>query len=285
MYSPEEKRQAVELYIKYDKSCAAVIHELGYPCRVQLLTWYREYEENDGQFNADRYRRYSDEQKRVAVDHYLEHGRCNARTRRALGYPSQEVLSRWIDELEPGARKVSTTTALVYPEDRQAAVIALEARTASADIIASGFGVSRAQLYNWRRKYLGNGPGPMRPDDDRPSDEEAETLCAQIADLRKEVDELELRKAILEGTIDLLGEDRGTDPNRLTDKEKTLLADSPPCRMATGQVARSSGDESIELPLPGQDHRQGGQVCRVAGEGAQRVHGQQGKIRSQAHPR
>jgi transposase-like protein len=29
VYSYEEKRRAVELYIRYDKSCAAVINELG----------------------------------------------------------------------------------------------------------------------------------------------------------------------------------------------------------------------------------------------------------------
>lgn len=72
MYSLEDKQRAIELYIRYDKSCAAVINEIGYPCRVQLLAWYRNYKENDGKLSKNRYQRYSDEQKRVAVDHYLE---------------------------------------------------------------------------------------------------------------------------------------------------------------------------------------------------------------------
>lgn len=66
----------------------------------------------------------------------------------------------------------------------------------------------------------------MKPNDKKPSDGEAEALLAQVADLRKEVDEQQLRKAILEETIVLLGKDQGTDPNRLTNKEKTLLIDS-----------------------------------------------------------
>lgn len=217
MYSLEDKKRAVELYIKYDKSCAALIHGIGYPCKAQLLAWYQEYEKTDGMLNKDKYRRYSDGRKRAAVDYYFEHGRCNARTRKVLGYPSAEILSSWIDELEPGSRKVNATTAVVDPEGRQAAVIALETRAASADIVALKLDVTGARLCNLRCKYLGNGLRQMRLDYDRPSGEEAETLLAQIADLRKEVGELGLRKAIPEGTIDLLGKDRGTDSSRRMD--------------------------------------------------------------------
>lgn len=73
------------------KNRAAVINETGCPCRVQLLAWYQDYRKNDTKLSKDRYQRYSDEQKCTAVDHYLAHGRCNARTKRALGYPSKKV--------------------------------------------------------------------------------------------------------------------------------------------------------------------------------------------------
>jgi len=39
MYSREKKMKAVELYIKYDKSAADVIRELGYPDRHTLRSW------------------------------------------------------------------------------------------------------------------------------------------------------------------------------------------------------------------------------------------------------
>lgn len=54
--------------------------------------------------------RYSLEQKRAAVDHYFEHGRCVRRTIRALGYSGYEVLARWIDELELGRHRVRWAT-------------------------------------------------------------------------------------------------------------------------------------------------------------------------------
>ena len=43
MYTFDEKRRAVELFVQHDCSCMVVINELGYPCRDSLYKWYREY--------------------------------------------------------------------------------------------------------------------------------------------------------------------------------------------------------------------------------------------------
>ncbi len=110
-YSKEQRDRAVDLYIRYERCAADVIHELGYPSRGMLPVWYRERleEERTGRQSTrgKRYRRYTDEQKQAAVDHYLGHGRRLKRTMRALGYPkSHELLTAWIDELAPGRRKL-----------------------------------------------------------------------------------------------------------------------------------------------------------------------------------
>ena len=110
-YSREQRDRAVDLYIKYEHSAADVIHELGYPSKGALLSWYadRLEEERTGvpSMRGERYRRYTDKQKRAAVDHYLGYGRRLKRTMRALGYPkSHELLTAWIDELAPGRRKL-----------------------------------------------------------------------------------------------------------------------------------------------------------------------------------
>lgn len=90
MYSREGKLKAVELFIKYDKSPASVIRELGYPCRATLHAWYKEYLANGCCMpSTSAHRGYTEKQKRAAVDHFLEHGRCLARMMRALGYPSR----------------------------------------------------------------------------------------------------------------------------------------------------------------------------------------------------
>ena len=45
MFSVEQRRVAVELFIKYDYSVSAVIRELGYPSANSLRSWWREYQE------------------------------------------------------------------------------------------------------------------------------------------------------------------------------------------------------------------------------------------------
>ena len=91
MYSYEDKMRAIELYLRYDRSAAAVINELGYPNRHTLRLWHMELAEN-GDLSRGRHRRCDDLQKRAAVDHFFDRGQCLARTVRQLGYPkSKEV--------------------------------------------------------------------------------------------------------------------------------------------------------------------------------------------------
>ena len=45
MYSCENKMRALELCLRYDRSAAAVVNELGYPNRHTLRLWYMEFAE------------------------------------------------------------------------------------------------------------------------------------------------------------------------------------------------------------------------------------------------
>ncbi len=107
MYSYEDRIRAVKLYIKLGKRLAATIRQLGYPTKNSLNGWYREYEQGrDLQVGYVRSMfKYSDEQRKVAVQHYLDHDRCIASTMKALGYPCRETLTAWIDELHPEVRQ------------------------------------------------------------------------------------------------------------------------------------------------------------------------------------
>lgn len=95
MFTEEEKIRAIELYFKYGKKLAPVVRELGYPSKRNLRRWIRSWEAGGGAKESIRHKhRYSDEQKQVAVEHYLNHGGCLAFTSRALGYPCTNVLAR-----------------------------------------------------------------------------------------------------------------------------------------------------------------------------------------------
>ena len=110
MYTLEQRTRAVEPCIKHGLKAATTIRELGYPSRVQLAAWHREWLETGGSLH-ERSRAseaYSAEQRRAAVDHYLEHGRRNAHARRELGYPkSRQRLADRIEELAPGERRTT----------------------------------------------------------------------------------------------------------------------------------------------------------------------------------
>ena len=148
-YSKEQRDRAVDLYIRYERCAADVIHELGYPSRGMLPVWYRERleEERTGRQSTrgKRYRRYTDEQKRAAVDHYLGHGRRLKRTMRALGYPkSHELLTAWIDELAPGRRKLRHGP--VPEELKRKAVVAVASGRLKSREVAAELGVEASVI-------------------------------------------------------------------------------------------------------------------------------------------
>ena len=68
------RMKAVETFARFGCSAADTIAELGYPTRHTLRNWWREYQIG-GEGFLERKRRepkYSDEEKRGAVDYYLE---------------------------------------------------------------------------------------------------------------------------------------------------------------------------------------------------------------------
>lgn len=106
MYSYEDRIRAVKLYIKLGRRTGATIRQLGYPTRNALKNWHREFEQSQDLPAAyvRSWQKYSDEQKQMAVEHYLNKNRCIAGTLKALGYPCRETLAAWIDELHPETR-------------------------------------------------------------------------------------------------------------------------------------------------------------------------------------
>ena len=235
MYSTEQRTKAIETFIKYDHSYADTIAELGYPDRHTLRGWWREYKATGEIPVAKMVRepRFSDEQKREAVEHYLGHGRRLGRTMRALGYPkARATLCEWIDELAPGQRRYRGPNPKrdPVPAERRAQVVAeLEARTGPAAEIAERYGVSRTAPYAWRREIMGDNVGdteergvPVSKEfDDLPDDIEAlqDMLREAKLQLRRTQLELDVRQA----TLEIVKKDPGADPDLLTNAEKAAM--------------------------------------------------------------
>jgi putative transposase len=229
VYSRERRMKAVELYIKYDQSAAAVVHELGYPSCETLPVWYQEFiKEKETGVLHDRYRResgYTLEQRRAAVKHYLEHGRCLSRSVRALGYPNKGSLRNWCDTLAPDKRKRRAEVVQFTQEQKREAVVALCSRRDSARKVAEDVGATRALLYKWKLELLGKEEVHDMSDKDEHQDlpEERDRLLAEVETLKKKIRRLKMENDILEGTAALLKKDPGVDPDRLTNQEKAML--------------------------------------------------------------
>lgn len=76
-----------------------VIRELGYPSRTMLYYRTNEYN-NSGDFDTHKSlkTKYSEEQRKTAVNNYLYNGRSVTKTVRELWYPGKTLMKRWIQE-------------------------------------------------------------------------------------------------------------------------------------------------------------------------------------------
>ena len=241
MYTIEQKRRAIEQFVKFDHSYADTVAELGYPNKVTLRLWWKKYQEvGDKMFDDCTPRsKFTPEMKQDAVDYYLEHGKSLARTMRAMGYPSsREYLCAWIDELAPGERKYRGPSRKSSPptvEEKVRVVAALEGRSGTAQEAARANGVARCTAYHWRkelletdnvpdsRAYVKGEPVGTRYDD-LPDD--IEELKEMAENLQQKVRRLELELDVRQATLEIVKKDPGADPNRLTNREKAQLIDS-----------------------------------------------------------
>jgi len=108
-YTKEMKLDAVQFYITYDFSRAAVRNALGYPDNRTLKTWYKEFQADPIACFIKKERKprtYSIEHREEAVKHYLDHGKCYNRTTRMLGYSNRNRLRPWIGALAKEPKKL-----------------------------------------------------------------------------------------------------------------------------------------------------------------------------------
>ena len=224
MYSAEQRKKAIETFARFGCSAADAIAELGYPSRVTLRNWWKEYQIGGDELleRGRRRPKYSDEEKRGAVDHYLEHGKSLAWAIRAMGYPSREMLGNWVDELAPGQRKYrgpDPKKSVLPIEMKARAVAELEARSGGGAEIAGRHGVSRGAPYAWRRGISGHDGGapeekgaPVgRRHDELPDD--VEELERMHSDLKAQVGKLQLEIDVRQATLEILKKTRAPTRN------------------------------------------------------------------------
>lgn len=238
MFSTEQRRIAIETFIRFDHSYADAIAELGYPTRHSLRAWYKDYLEHGEVRSPKRQRepKFTLEMRQAAVDYYLAHGKSLARTMRRMGYPaSREYLCDWIDELAPGQRKYrgpSPKAGPVQLAEKIQAVAELESRSGTAAEVAEKHGVSRTAPYAWRREMMGDNGGepetkgePVSKEfDDLPDD--IEVLQDMLREAKMQLRKVQLELDVRQATLEIVKKDQGADPELPTNEEKAAMVEA-----------------------------------------------------------
>lgn len=246
MYTYEERKKAVDLYFKYNKSVALVRRELRYPSRGMLYLWCKEFETNGELRNDDalHHSKYSAQQREQTIKYYLEHGRSINHTIKALGFPKRTTMRKWVMEDVRGEEAYCVTSRAVIhctQEQQEQAVIRLCAKDGGAKEIAADFGVTESTVYRWRDRLLDERRSVEMPKEKIPfvhpegtelshSIEdllaESDVLTQQLEELKKDVYHLQMEKDILEMAGELLKKGRGINPRDLSNREKAVLIDA-----------------------------------------------------------
>lgn len=232
MYSYEDRVRAVELYLKLGKRIKATIRQLGYPTKNSLKAWCQELEAS-GDLQKGYVRampKYSEEQKQLALEHYVNHGRCISFTLRELGYPCRQILTAWVHERYPETRKYVVGKAgrpAASLGGKQAAVYELCTRQGSAQALAQKLDVDRVTLYNWKNQLLGReAPASMKRKMGSSPKTDRDELQRQVEGLRRDIRHLQLEHDLLKKANELLKKDLGVDLPLLSNREKTTLVDA-----------------------------------------------------------
>ncbi len=241
MYTYEQKKKAVDLFIQYDLSPAAVRHELGYPSKNMIYNWYHEYIETGTISDPkEKPRKYTKEQREKAVKYYLEHGKSISKTIDALGYPKKTTLGEWLNEdLDDSQRKLyykrTSTLTRIPPEKKELAVQEYLSGKKRPAQIARELNVEPGTIYQWRDKLLGkknmkkikdNNLSSKLPDNVSDLQDEIHKLTKEAEQLKKQVFQLQLERNILEKAAEIIKKGQGISLEKLTNREKAELIDA-----------------------------------------------------------
>ena len=237
MYSYEDRIRAVKFYINCGYNAAYTVSKLGYPDASNLKHWYKEYSEsNDLHKGRKKVSKFSDREKRDAVDYYFAHDRNVLQTVKALGYPSRPLLMQWVKELFPeeGNRRCKSFKPHVRCSQEEKIQAVMESCKGNLKIaqIAEIYGVTPSAVSIWRKELLGEGRTLKMiqpPAEDKSIEQlirEKAELEAKVKRLENDVYKLQLERDVLEKAGDILKKEEGINLDQLTNREKVFLIDA-----------------------------------------------------------
>lgn len=209
MYSLEERKKAVDFYIKNDKNTLFTIVKLGYPSHSALRTWYRDYlEENKIKIyhkKRGRKPKYTQEEKEYAVIYHLAHQWTYSQTVRMLGYSNKESLRQWCRELAPKECK-KRGSVIEYTKEQE-----IKESSLLDQIEGLLFKEALTAVTEESKEQL---------------QEKKKELLMEVDNLQKQIRRLKLERDVYDKAAELVKKDPSVDPKNLTNKEKAILVDA-----------------------------------------------------------
>ena len=97
MYKLKEIKAALTLLDKYDGQVTKTARELGIKPRT-LRSWMDKRSKNIPLLKSTRNKKskWTDKEKKKAIEYYFNHGENATITSRKLGYPSRSLLELWV---------------------------------------------------------------------------------------------------------------------------------------------------------------------------------------------
>ena len=242
-YTYEQRKKAIELYIRYDFNVAAVIRELGYPSRNMIYVWYKEYKESgDLKPDSDKRKKYTKEQRTAAVEYYMTHGQSISKTISALGYPKKTLLNEWVNEDIPRSKqkrycKTGGVLLRYSLEEKEEAVKDYCTGAKTASQISKEYKISYNTVKLWRKQLLLEESKLMTPK--KFSEDISSMTFSELQEEKKkleaEIFQLRLERDILEKAAEIIKKDQGISLQKLKNQEKAVLIDAlrPKYRLKT----------------------------------------------------
>lgn len=200
MHKLKEIEAALALLDQYDGQIRKTARTLGINCNT-LRSWKEKRSKNIPLLRKTRNKRskWTDEEKKIVIDYYFNHGENAAITSRKFGYPSYSLLKLWVKEdkrwkLKHKAPRKGTK---LSPEQKKSAVTDLITRETSAKIVAEKFNVSTVSLYIWQKELTGEKIM-------KKSNQKQEKLEQEVIELRKEKAKLLLENQVLKKANEII---------------------------------------------------------------------------------